>query len=78
VDGKMMERGRPVFVLSFQALNAVEVTVDPPVIPTLRGAPMGRFAIAPDKTTTYTLKVVGKRGHMAEKKVTVEVGPPAS
>src|SRR5579872_5254629 len=34
-----VDRGRPYFVLSFAVDNAVTVEIDPPVIPTLHGAP---------------------------------------
>jgi len=68
-------RGRQVFLLSFSVQNASMVDIDPPAFPTLHGAPNGRFYVAPEKTTTYTLTVTNKRGHRANRKLTVEVPP---
>jgi hypothetical protein len=68
-------RGRQVFLISFGARNPETVDIDPPVFPTLHGAPNGRFYVAPEKTTTYTLTVTGKRGHKAQRQLTVEVPP---
>jgi hypothetical protein len=68
-----MDRGRPYFVLSFTVENAETVDIDPPVIPTLHHAPLGRFEVAPEKTTTYTLTVTGKHGHKVKKQVKVIV-----
>ena len=68
-----VDRGRPFFVLSFTVDNAVTVDIDPPVIPTLHGAPMGQFTVAPEKTTTYTLTVTGKHGHRVKRQLTVTV-----
>jgi hypothetical protein len=68
-------RGRQVFSISFGAQNPVTIDIDPPVFPTLHGAPNGRFYVAPEKTTTYTLTVTGKRGHKAQQQLTVEVPP---
>jgi hypothetical protein len=68
-------RGRQVFLISFGARNAEAVDIDPPAFPTLHGAPSGRFYVAPEKTTTYTLTVTGKRGHKARQQLTVEVPP---
>jgi hypothetical protein len=66
-------RGRTVFLLTFGAENVETVDIDPPAFPTLHGAPTGRFYVAPEKTTTYTLKVTGKHGHKTERQLTVEV-----
>jgi len=66
-------RGRIVFLLSFGAQNVETVDIDPQAFPTLHGAPYGRFYVAPEKTTTYTLTVTGKRGHQARQQLTVEV-----
>jgi hypothetical protein len=74
-DHKPDYRGRQVFLISFGARNPVTVDIDPPVFPTLHGAPSGRFYVAPEKTTTYTLTVTGKRGHKAQRQLTVEVPP---
>ncbi|MBZ5624396.1 MAG: hypothetical protein LAQ69_37720 [Acidobacteriia bacterium] len=68
-------RGRQVFLITFSARNPNEVKIDPPVFPTLHGAPNGRFYVAPEKTTTYTLTVTGKRGHKAQQQLTVKVPP---
>ena len=75
-DHKPDYRGRQVFLISFGTRNPVTVDIDPPVFPTLHGAPNGRFYVAPERTTTYTLTVTGKRGHKARRQLTVEV-PPA-
>lgn len=74
VDGKQKDySGKNVFALSFAAENAVEVSIDPPVFPTLHGAPSGQFSVKPDKTTTYTLSAKGKNGRVAQKQLTVDV-----
>jgi hypothetical protein len=66
-----VDNGRPYFVLAFSVDHAETVDIDPPVIPTLHGAPLGQFTVAPQKTTTYTLTVTGKHGHKARKQVRV-------
>lgn len=66
--------GNPVYLLSFAARNPVEVSIDPPAFPVLHGAPVGRFYVAPRKTTTYTLTVTGKFGHRDQRQLTLE-GP---
>jgi hypothetical protein len=70
---KGVDGGRSYFVLSFSVENAVTVDVDPPVIPTLHGAPLGQFTVAPEKSTTYTLTVTGKHGHKVTRQLTVTV-----
>jgi hypothetical protein len=65
--------GRPVFLLSYALQNAEEVSIDPPVFEPLHRTPLGRFYVRPDKTTTYTLIVKGKHGHVARQQLTVEV-----
>jgi hypothetical protein len=65
--------GKTVFSLAFTDQNAEEVSIDPPVFPPLHGAPSGQFSVRPDKTTTYTLTVKGKNGHVARRKLTVAV-----
>jgi hypothetical protein len=67
------ERGRTVFLISFAAQNVQTVDIEPPAFPTLHGSPNGRFYVAPEKTTTYTLTVTGKKGHKTQKELTVEV-----
>jgi hypothetical protein len=66
--------GRPVFSLSFGDQNAEEVSIDPPVFAPLHGSTYGQFGVRPEKTTTYTLSVAGKFGHVAQKQLTVDVG----
>jgi hypothetical protein len=75
VNHKPDYRGRQVFTLSFSAQNPVEVDIDPPVFPTLHGAPYGHFYVAPERTTTYTLTVTGKRGRKVQRQLTVVVPP---
>lgn len=65
--------GKTVFTLGFSAQNAVEISIDPPVFPPLHGAPSGQFGVSPDKTTTYTLTVKGKSGHVVHQKLVVQV-----
>jgi hypothetical protein len=65
--------GRPVFSLSFGDQNAEEVSIDPPVFAPLHGSTYGQFGVRPEKTTTYTLSVAGKFGHVAQKQLTVDV-----
>ena len=65
--------GVHVYSLYFATRNAEEVSSDPPVLPTLHGAPYSYFYVAPRQTTTYTLKVLGKKGRTAEKQLTVNV-----
>lgn len=66
---------KKVFLLSFQVENAEEVSLDPPVFPTLHGAPNGRFYVKPETTTTYTLTVAGAKGRTVRQQLTVAVPP---
>lgn len=66
--------GDPVYLLSYTAANPEEVSFDPPVFRTLKRAPYGSFYVAPKTTTTYTLTVIGKRGHRDTAQLTLE-GP---
>ena len=68
--------GRWIFSLSYAARNPEEVTIDPPVFPTLHRSPSGSFYVAPQETTTYTLTVTGKYGHKVRRQLTVQVPPP--
>jgi hypothetical protein len=68
--------GKTIYTLSFADQNAEEVSISPPVFPTLHGAPSGQFSVKPEKTTTYTLSVKGKNGRVAQKQLTVEVKAP--
>jgi hypothetical protein len=70
--------GKWIFSLAFSAENPEEVSIDPPVFPTLHRSPMGSFYVAPQQTTTYTLTVTGKFGHKATRSVTVQVPPPGA
>jgi hypothetical protein len=77
IEGKQKDyAGKTMFTLSFADQNADEVSINPPVFPTLHGAPSGQFSVRPDKTTTYTLTAKGKNGHVAQKQLTVEVKEP--
>ena len=67
-------RGHPVYLVGFTAENPEEVSIDPPAFPALHRSPYGRFYVAPEKTTTYTLTVTGKRGHKDQKQLKLE-GP---
>lgn len=73
ISSHKTEGTRQIFVLAFADQNGEDISIDPPVFPTLHGAPGGQFAVSPDKTTTYTLTVTGKFGHKASKSLTVEV-----
>jgi hypothetical protein len=76
IDDKQKDyAGKLVFSLSFGAQNADEVSISPPVFPTLHGAPSGQFSVKPDKTTTYTLSAKGKNGRVVQKQLTLEVKP---
>lgn len=77
VASHRVEGARHLFMLTFGDQNAEEVSIDPPVFPTLHGAPNGQFLVGPERTTTYTLTVTGQYGHKAQRKLTVEV-PPGS
>lgn len=65
--------GRPVISLAFNAVNAEQVTIDPPVFPPLHGVPSGSFYVTPERTTTYTLTATNKYGRKAQRQLTVEV-----
>jgi hypothetical protein len=74
IDGTQKDyTGQTMYTLSFAAQNADEVSIAPPVFPTLHGAPSGQFSVKPDKTTTYTLSAKGKYGHVAQRELTVVV-----
>jgi hypothetical protein len=66
--------GHPVYLVGFNVQNPEEVSIDPPAFPALHRAPYGRFYVAPPKTTTYTLTVVGKFGHKTTQQLTLS-GP---
>jgi hypothetical protein len=67
--------GKWIFSLTYSLENCEEVSIDPPVFPTLHRSPFGSFYVAPSKTTTYTLMVLGKFGHKTTRQLTVEVPP---
>lgn len=74
IDGAKKDySGQTMYTLSFAVQNAEEVAIDPPAFPPLHGAPSGQFSVKPDKTTTYTLIVKGKNGHVARQQLTVQV-----
>jgi hypothetical protein len=74
IDGTKKDySGQTMYTLSFGVQNAEEISIDPPVFPTLHGAPSGQFSVKPDKTTVYTLIVKGKNGHVARQQLTVKV-----
>jgi len=66
-------QGVPVFSLNFADANADVVSIDPPVFKPLHGSISGEFYVRPEKTTTYTLTVAGKNGHVARQKLIVDV-----
>ena len=69
-----VERGKHIYLLTFAFENAKEVSIDPPLFsPLTDSAPFGQFFAAPEKTTTYTLTVTGKRGRKASKQLTLTV-----
>ena len=65
--------GKTVISLSFSAVNAEELSIDPAVFPPLHGLRSGNFYVTPRRTTTYTLTAKNKRGHIARRQLTVEV-----
>jgi hypothetical protein len=65
--------GRVIFSLAFNAVNAEQVSIDPPVFPPLYRVPSGRFYVRPQTTTTYTLTVTNKHGRKVQQQLTVEV-----
>jgi len=67
--------GKWIFSLNYSLENCEEVSIDPPVFPTLHRSPFGSFYVAPATTTTYTLTVLGKYGHKTSRQLTVEVPP---
>lgn len=68
------EGGQHTFLLAFSIQNGKEVSIDPPEFRTLHdSAPTGTFYVSPEKTTTYTLTVVGKKGRKVQRQLTVEV-----
>ena len=67
------DHGRHIFSIAFAQQNGELVDIDPPAFPTLHGAPNGNFYVSPEKTTTYTLTVTGKKGRQAKRQLTVEV-----
>jgi hypothetical protein len=67
--------GKWIFSLTYSLENPEEVSIDPPVFPTLHRSPFGSFYVAPERTTTYTLSVTGKYGHKTSRQLTIEVPP---
>lgn len=64
--------GDPLYKVRFSDENAVEVSVDPAVIPTLHGAPFGDFYVSAKQPTVLTLSVKGKFGHIVRQQLTVD------
>ena len=73
IANRQTDHGRHIFSIAFSQQNGELVDIDPPVFPTLHGAPVGNFYVSPEKTTTYTLTVTGKKGRQARRQLTVEV-----
>src|SRR5262245_4141639 len=73
--GKPDYAGDLVFTMAFSQQNGAEVSIDPPVFPTLHGTPRGNFYVKPKKTTVYTLTVTGKFGNRVQQQLRVEVPP---
>ena len=69
--------GRLIYLVSFSVQNAEEIDIEPRVFDTLHKSPIGQFYVSPQRTTTYKLMVKGKRGHRAERDLTIQVPPPA-
>jgi hypothetical protein len=72
VSQKKGEPRENLYSLCFAVENAVRVSVDPPVIPAMEGAPRGCFYVAPRQTTTYKLLVAGRQGRTAARELTIE------
>jgi hypothetical protein len=69
-----VERGRHYFLVTYNFVNARQVSLDPPLFsPLTDSAPFGQFYASPDRTTTYTLTVTGKFGHKAQKQLTLAI-----
>jgi hypothetical protein len=66
-------QGEPVFSVSFAAQNVEQVSIDPAAFQPLRGSTYGQFYVKPLKTTTYTLSVAGKYGHVARQQLKLDV-----
>jgi hypothetical protein len=75
-DREEVDNGKHISTLCFRTWNAELVRIDPPAFPEWKLL-QGCFYVAPEKTTTYTLTVVGRRGQKVEKQLIVEVPPPA-
>jgi hypothetical protein len=72
-----VEQSKHYFTISFTFENARTVMIDPPVFKPLEdSAPFGNWVVTPEKTTTYTLTVVDKKGRKASKQLTIEVPKP--
>jgi hypothetical protein len=74
VSQKKGDPREDLYSLCFAAENAVRVSVDPPVIPSMEGAPRGCFYVAPKQTTTYKLLVEGRQGRTAARQLTFNAG----
>jgi hypothetical protein len=72
-DRKKDYLGRPVYLVKYSDRNGEEISIDPPIFQPMHRAPYGQFYVAPTQTTTYTLRVKNKFGHVATKQLTLEV-----
>jgi hypothetical protein len=66
--------GEAIFSMTFADQNAEEVSIEPVAFQPLHGAPFGNFSARVAKTTSYTLTVTGKHGHVAKKQLTLDPG----
>jgi hypothetical protein len=66
--------GDAIFSMTFADQNAEEVSIEPAAFQPLHGAPFGNFSARVAKTTSYTLTVTGKHGHVAKKQLTLDPG----
>jgi len=73
IASHQIDGGHHIFSIAFTQQNGDLVAIDPPVFPTLHGSPYGSFYVSPEKTTTYTLTVTGKKGRQVRRQLTVEV-----
>ena len=73
IANHQIDQGRHIFSIAFAQQNGELVDIDPPAFPTLHGSPYGSFYVSPEKTTTYTLTVTGKKGRQVRRQLTVEV-----